>query len=274
MTAETVLGILAFAVGVGALIAALLTTDRRRVHIVAIVVSLTTLLLVGAVFVKEWHSRREAIKDAELGIRGRRRPARKHDGGRHIRGGQRTPTAGSRQSGEICYSMHCVLPRGQGCTSRQHPGVAGHECEYPPHASLSSLIQWSLAMQRHSLGMCIVHPAAIVMHLSRQNFCFLAIFLIAIGVPVILAYKWTKHNNEIDRIELEIVGTMGARLLTADDIFQEIGPNLTRIAEFNIDDASEALNRSIGDGRVTYVIRTCKDLVGYDHACRFYYTTW
>jgi hypothetical protein len=112
------------------------------------------------------------------------------------------------------------------------------------------------------------------MHLSRQNFCFLAIFLIAIGVPVILAYKWTKHNNEIDRIELEIVGTMGARLLTADDIFQEIGPNLTRIAEFNIDDAYEALNRSIGDGRVTYVIRTCKDLVGYDHACRFYYTTW
>jgi hypothetical protein len=68
MTAETVLGILAFAVGVGALIAALLTTDRRRVHIVAIVVSLTTLLLVGAVFVKEWHSRREAIKDAELEI--------------------------------------------------------------------------------------------------------------------------------------------------------------------------------------------------------------
>ena len=98
--------------------------------------------------------------------------------------------------------------------------------------------------------------------------------LIGVGTPVVVAYRWMKHDNYIRRIELEIVGTMGGRLLTVDDIFQEIGPKLTRIAEFNIDDACEALNRSIGDGRVTYVTRTCKDLAGYDHACRFYYTTW
>jgi len=83
-----------------------------------------------------------------------------------------------------------------------------------------------------------------------------------------------KYDGDIYRVELEIVGTIGGRLLTADDILQEIGPKLTRFTEFNVNEANEALSRSIGDGRVTYVTRTCKDLAGYDHACRFYYGTW
>jgi hypothetical protein len=72
MSVHSVIEILGFAITVGGIVAAL-STDRggpkwHQVHRVAIVVALITLLLMGGWAVKEWHDRREAIRQAQLDI--------------------------------------------------------------------------------------------------------------------------------------------------------------------------------------------------------------
>jgi diadenosine tetraphosphatase ApaH/serine/threonine PP2A family protein phosphatase len=94
--------------------------------------------------------------------------------------------------------------------------------------------------------------------------------IIRSAIAAIVIYVWMKHDNNIHRVELAIVGTIGGRLLTDDDIFQQISPEL---ADFDLTEEYEALNRLLGGGHIRYVIRTCNDLVGYGHTCRLYYAT-
>jgi hypothetical protein len=109
------------------------------------------------------------------------------------------------------------------------------------------------------------------MQLVRQYVAVFLVLLIALAVPVLVAYTWFEYDNRVDRAELAIVGTMNGRLLTDEDIFREIE---TKLPEYRISEAYDALNRSIGDGRVKFEIRNCKDLAGYDHTCRFYDAAW
>jgi hypothetical protein len=97
--------------------------------------------------------------------------------------------------------------------------------------------------------------------------------LSVIGVFVTFTYVRAAHDNHIRRIELEIIGTIGGRLLTEAHLFQEVAPKLARNSEFGLDEEYEALNKLMASGHITYVMRPCNDLAGYGHTCRFYYST-